>query len=101
MQARVQKARDKTGQHTGQHRERQRQQRVHAHKDQHRARRTSCTKAAVDCKIRNVEQLICDINAQSHNAPDKSLRGRAGDRRDDSTHHSIRPFPYAFLIHRN
>ena len=69
----VQKARDRTGEHTGEHRGDNRDEGVDTGDYEHSADASAECEAAVNRKVRDIEQLVGDEHTKDHDAPENAL----------------------------
>ena len=76
----MEQAGDKARQHTGQRGRHQGDAHRRAVQDQHNADCATGTEGAVHGQIRHIQNTIGDVDADSHNAPDKALRDGTGHR---------------------
>ena len=74
IKGRVQSAGDQPGRHSGQSRKKQRQKGIDSLLDnEHGADAAAQSEAAVHGQIRDVQQLVCNVNAQDHQPPEHAL----------------------------
>ncbi len=90
----VEQAGDEPGQHTGQNSGRQGDQRGASAGGEQGAHGAAGGQGAVYCQIRHIQDLIGDVYADGHNAPDETLTKGAGhgaQKGEKEVHVSIPP----------